>query len=204
MLFYKLCRIFFAFLIKILFRFRIYGRENIPKKRGIIVASNHTSYLDPLFLGVALPRPIHYIVKEDLFKIRLIGGIIKRWGTIPIKRDVADINAIKEAIRLLNEGESIGIFPEGTRNPDGIFLNEEIKGGICLLAYKTGVCVVPAYINGSNKALPRGAKWIRFGCQISVHFGKPIITEATRKPKRMAYALFAQKVADSIRELAKH
>jgi 1-acyl-sn-glycerol-3-phosphate acyltransferase len=158
-------------LSKMFFPFRIFGREKIPSG-NMIIASNHTSNLDPVILGLAFHRHTSYLAKDSLFKNKIFGFILLHVSSaFPIKRNTADIGALKEAIRRLRKGGSLVVFPEGTRKATA----EERKPqeGIGFLAIKSGVPVLPAYISGSDQVLPPGAKWFKRGA-INVVFGEPV------------------------------
>ena len=137
---------------------RFTGQENLPKG-SFILASNHISILDPLILGLSCARKFGYIAKDSLFKNKLFSIVLHLVGTFPIKRDSSDVGAIKEALKRLERGTPIIMFPEGTRNGYARF--KRVHSGVALIAVKSGVPVIPAYIDGSDKVLPPGAKWPR-------------------------------------------
>jgi 1-acyl-sn-glycerol-3-phosphate acyltransferase len=151
--------------------FDIIGRENIPKIGRFIIASNHVSYLDPPFVGVACPRQLNFMAKVDLFR-----GLFFRWmfwnvNMIPVKRNAVDIASVKEALRRLKGGEGLGLFPEGTRSVDGRV--GRAFEGVGFLARKSGAPVVPAYVQGTQKALPKGENKVR-RTHVNVFFGPPV------------------------------
>ena len=144
--------------------------EKVPEKGGVVVASNHASYLDPLILGAVLPRQATFMARDDLFSIPLVGTFVKAFS-FPIRRGSPVPSTIKEAAQRLRRGEVIALFPEGGRSADGGFLNA--KRGVGLIAAMGCSAVVPVYIDGTHKALPVGAKYIR-PAKIRVFFGDPI------------------------------
>jgi len=186
---------FLSFIIfKLLFRIRATGIENIPKIGGFILASNHVSYLDPVAIGVACKRKLNYMAKEELFRNPFSYWFFTRIHVFPVKRDSADLSAIKEAIRRVNRGEPLVLFPEGSRRfDDG---PNQPYGGIGFLAAKLSVPVIPAFIKGTQKALPAGAKFIKL-TNVSVCFGKQISIE-----RRMPYQDIASHIMDSVRHLS--
>ena len=97
-------------------RMRVIGIENVPHEGPLIVACNHVSYVDPVALGVALPRRVWYMAKAELFHIPVLGPTIAALGAYPVDRGKGDVAAIRGSVRVLKEGKAIGIFPEGTRN----------------------------------------------------------------------------------------
>ena len=113
---YQLVSKLFVFPIyKFVFKGHLIGRENIPRKGAFIMVSNHGSLLDPPLLGHALGRNISFMAKAELFKIPLLGSVIKACGAYPVKRGIADKNTIKTACKKLSNDNSIGIFIDGTR-----------------------------------------------------------------------------------------
>lgn len=160
-------------LFKALFRLQVSGLENIPLKGGFILASNHTSYLDPPALAVACPRELCFLAKEELF-IGALGRLITNLNTFPIKGRPGELMSLRRAIKELQAGRALTIFPEGRRTADGR-LGEPMPG-VGLLAAKAGACIVPAFIEGSNRALPIDSKFIRLK-KIKVYFGRAIAPE---------------------------
>ena len=154
---------------KIFFPIRVYGLENIPPQGAFIYASNHISYLDPVVLAISCRRRISFVAKDTLFKNWFLGFILPRLDAFPIKRDSADIGAIKETLRRLKQGRAVLIFPEGTRVQD--LSHHEIQSGIGMIAIKSGVPIIPVLIRGTNKILPSGAKFFRPGI-ITITIGK--------------------------------
>lgn len=159
----------------------------------LIVAANHASYMDPVALGVACPRPISYMAKAELFRMPLLGPIIKRVYAYPVERGqkASTTGAIKKSVQILREGRAIGIFPQGTRVREG---QGESKAGVALLASLADAPVVPAYIWGSQAANRLH--------QIKVIFGDPLHLPADRKATREEIANFTQDVMNAINALA--
>ena len=122
-------------ILKMLYRFRVSGREKIPKSGGLIIAANHISYFDPPVMAAALPRRLTFLAKQELFRFAPFGRYISALGAFPIDRSRGDTGAIRQAVKLLNEGKVLLIFPEGGRNLDG---NAEVKSGVAFLARMTG------------------------------------------------------------------
>ncbi|MDR3279932.1 MAG: 1-acyl-sn-glycerol-3-phosphate acyltransferase [Synergistaceae bacterium] len=156
-------RAFYSF-VKIMFRsfFRLYNRlevrglDNIPRGAAMIVASNHASYIDPPLIGGVFPGRLRYLAKESLFRSPLLGFLIRTLGAVPVTReDSQRAGAVmKILLGLLKSGESVLLFPEGSRSPDGRI--KPLEAGVVYLAVKTGVPVLPVYIGGSFRSWPRG------------------------------------------------
>ena len=150
----------------------IIGIENLPQSGGLIIASNHVSYLDPVVLAASLNRKIYFIAKKEVFKNTFVSFIFKNLNAISVDRGNADILAFKKAINILREEKVLGIFPEGTRSSNGEL--QELKLGAIKIAMKTGVPILPVGIIGTHKIYPRGIKFpILFKHKIIVKYGAP-------------------------------
>ena len=142
-------------LYKILFRLKACGTQNVPEEadgRGVILAPNHASFLDPPILGVTLQRRVTFLAKEYLFKNFFVGTVLRGIGAYPIKSEKDDFRSIRDLIRLLKSGQCVVVFPEGTRSADGRM--KEPESGIGFLAARSAAYVVPVYIRGSYEAFP--------------------------------------------------
>jgi 1-acyl-sn-glycerol-3-phosphate acyltransferase len=163
--FYDVAKVVVSGIFHTIFRVRVIGAEKVPKDGPLIVAANHISNLDPPLLGVALPRPVSYMAKKELFAIPILKAIIPRLNAFPVDREAGGTAAIRASLRLLKEGRAVGIFPEGGRNLTGA--NEE-KAGAAFLAAASGAPVVPAAIVGTRKLRPFGRATVIFGDPIHV------------------------------------
>jgi 1-acyl-sn-glycerol-3-phosphate acyltransferase len=155
------------------FRGEVVGLEHLPTTGGFLVAANHTSFLDPPFIGCQVPRQIAYFARKTLWK----GGFASWWldavGTIPVDRDGGqDVSAIKRVLKALKDERGLILFPEGMRSLDGNL--QPAKAGVGLIACRAQVPVVPARIFGSFEAFGKGAKMPRVGTPVSVVFGAPL------------------------------
>ena len=155
----------------IMFRPRVFGRENVPREGGVLLASNHQSFLDPVLVGIRLPRHTHFMARETLFRSWLAGWVLPRVNAFPIRRGEADKSAIREAIRRVSAGAALVVFPEGTRTRDGSL--GRIRPGIFVIAERAGVPIVPVVIDGAFRAWPRHAKLPR-PHRVQVVYGEPI------------------------------
>ena len=147
---YRLFRFLFLIIIKTFNRFQVIGKENIPLSGPVILVSNHISNWDPMVFGNSIKRQVHFIAKEELFKIPLIKHLMVAWGTIPVKRGRGDRETITKSLEILQQGKIIGVFIEGTRNktnPDQI----KPQPGAAMLAIKSGAAVIPLYLHNTNK-----------------------------------------------------
>jgi 1-acyl-sn-glycerol-3-phosphate acyltransferase len=167
----------------------VFGLANLPKEGGFLLASNHQSHLDPALIPSFTSRRLKFIARDSLFRIPVVGPIIRFGGGIPIKRGKADKGALDEAIQALEEGYGVLIFPQGTRN------GTKIQAGVAFLAAQTGKPVVPLYIDGTDRVLPKGAKFpIRSLVRIII--GKPL-----NSFQGFSYDVTAQKVMDAVNAL---
>ena len=188
---YFISRNILKLLFKIFFRLEIVGAENCPKKGPLIIAPNHASFLDPLIAGFAVPRPVNFMARDSLFRNRIFGKIIGSVNAFPLKRDGADLGAMRAAIDKLCHGKAVLIFPEGTRSRNGELGTP--RAGIGLLAVSSGASVLPCYIKGSMAALPKAAIFPRFK-KITVYVGKPLRFDN----KGSGRDLYAQIAADTM------
>jgi 1-acyl-sn-glycerol-3-phosphate acyltransferase len=171
LLLYRLAWVLLRIMLPVLGRWRVTGHENIPKSRGVIVAPNHISYADPPVVGAALRRHVSFMAKEELFKIPLLGPIIRHVGTFPVKQRSADRAALRHAMKLLEDGRVVCIFPEGMRSPDGTLQKPAL--GIGMVALKTRVPIVPMAIVGTDRLLPAHSVFVRFA-RVRVKIGTPV------------------------------
>jgi 1-acyl-sn-glycerol-3-phosphate acyltransferase len=194
---YSICKTICQVTLRIICHIRIFGHDNIPEEGPVILASNHVSYLDPVLVGLTTKRKVYFMARESLFRIPVFGWIIRHVSAFPIKRDgVSDTSAIKRSLKLLKKGEVVGIFPEGTRSTAGNLL--EAQAGIGMIALKSQAAVIPIFIKGADKALPKGARMIK-PARIEVICGKPIF--APKEKGRRSYTDFSAKIMHSIKSL---
>ncbi len=175
---YRIARAIVWILIRILYTYtggiRFEGRENIPKKGGVLVTPNHISDADPPTVGFALPRPCYFMAKEELFAIRFWGPIIRLLHGFPVKRYSADRAALRYTEERLKEGEVVVVFPEGKMSEDGKL--DELLPGALLVAQRANVPIVPTILFYTDILMPYGElKPRRIGRPIIVRFGKPIM-----------------------------
>ena len=144
--------VWFLYLIisKILFFVRIEGRENIPKDRNCVMMGNHQHIFDPLMLALCVPdREIHFMGKKELWNNKLLGWAFTKVHGFPVDRGNIDMAAIRTAMNVLKEGNTLGIFPEGTRSKSGHML--PLLGGASMLALRSKCDVIPVYIDGNYR-----------------------------------------------------
>ncbi|ORV48592.1 acyl-phosphate glycerol 3-phosphate acyltransferase [Mycolicibacter engbaekii] len=170
--------VFFGPLLAVIGRPKVEGLENIPDDGAAILASNHLAVMDSFFLPLVVRRRITFLAKAEYFTGTGVKGWLTRSfytavGQVPIDRNDADAAraALNTARRILDQGKLLGIYPEGTRSPDGRLYKG--KTGLARLALHTGVPVIPVAMVGTNVVNPPGTSMLRFG-RVTVRFGKPM------------------------------
>jgi 1-acyl-sn-glycerol-3-phosphate acyltransferase len=170
-LLWRLVRVPFWLFCKTWVRLRVVGREHIDSTRGGLFLVNHQSFLDPLFVAVFLGRPVSYLARDNLFRIPVIGWILRKTYVIPISREAARGGSIRLALERLESGFLVGIFPEGTRTSDGKV--GDFRPGFLALARRTQQPIYPVGIVGADRIMPRNSNWIRPG-RVDVVIGAPL------------------------------
>lgn len=186
------CRVFCI----LFFRFRVYGKENVPKKGAFLLVSNHQSYLDPIFCGAFLSRHLHYLARKSLFANRLFAALISSVNAMPVKPGRADLSAMKAVIAKLKQGRGVCLFPEATRTSNGKITS--LKGGVGLLARRAEAPIIPMLIDGAFDCWPRHKKMFSLFKGIVVCYGKAITAEQAR---RMKDKQLADLLTDTLRRM---
>jgi len=177
---YQIVKLFALALARLLFRIEARGTEHIPVSGPVLIAANHLSHLDSPILGAVAPRPLHFLAKAELFSIPLFGRLIAALNARPLRRGGTDPRALRTALRVLEAGQALLVFPEGTRGEEGAL--KEGKAGAGMLALLSGARVVPAYIEGTGRVLPRG-RWLLRPGKVRVSFGLPLAFPGERGPR---------------------
>jgi 1-acyl-sn-glycerol-3-phosphate acyltransferase len=188
--------------LKLKYRLKVAGRKNIPRTGGAVIAANHCSYLDPpVMCAVSSRRIVRFMARDTLFSSRFARWYFTNVRVMPLDRTRGDLGALRKAIATLKEGQVIGLFPEGTRSPDGQM--REAKGGIGFLIAKGDVPVVPLYITGTFQAFPKGSSQFR-PSRITARIGTPITPEEIRAamPEKGDYEAVGALIMRRIRALA--
>jgi 1-acyl-sn-glycerol-3-phosphate acyltransferase len=171
---YSFARALVGGAIRPYYRIKTIGLENFPKNGGVLLCANHIDNLDPPVVGVTANRPVHFMAKEELFSVPLLGKIVPHLNAFPVKRGMSDREALRKGLGILKEGKVLGLFPEGTRSKDG-----ELQKGLAgagFFALRTDALVVPCAIIGPYKAFH----------PLKVVYGKPIPMEELRSTKASA------------------
>ena len=163
---YWVFKAIFIIVLNTLYRVRVEGVKNLPKKTNFIIVSNHASWLDSLFFVALLPKKIYGITARYLYKVAWLRWFLKNIDAIPTQ------NSSETAVSLLKKNEVVGLFPEGGCSRDGKL--RRFRKGTALLALKTGRPIVPCAISGTYKAYPVGAKFPKVFMPVGIKIGKPI------------------------------
>jgi 1-acyl-sn-glycerol-3-phosphate acyltransferase len=179
------------------FDLRVEGLEHLPAVGPYIVAANHHNYLDGIVLGVALPRPVAFLVMPRVWRATPLHPLLHRHlGSIPLNLDGADVGALRGALRALEAGGVVGIFPEGPFSVAGRL--EQGRPGVGLLALRAGVPVVPAGISGTYQALVGRRGYIPRRHPLAVRFGPPRRFSRDGEQARLARGRITQRIMDDI------
>lgn len=174
---------------KIVYRLKIVGTENIPNEQ-VIFCANHRSFIDPPIVKVTCTRDVRFLARESLAKNRFLAFLGWVFDVIYVKKDSKDVGALKGTLSALKKGESIALFPEGTRN--GLAKGESVKGGAAFFAIKSGVKVVPVGISGE----------IRLFHKLTVNYGKPLDFSMYKDPKnKEEVEIVTDKIMEEIKKL---
>ncbi len=170
-MFYAVVRALSLAVLRLAFRFRSVGAGHVPRDGAVLLAANHVSLLDPPVVGAGAPRPLHFMAKAELFRVPLLGSMIRRLNAHPVERDGADAGALRRALQLLQAGHGLVVFPEGTRGTEGTLGRG--RPGAGMLAALSEAPVVPVYVQGTGRVLPRGASRPALA-RITVRYGAPL------------------------------
>lgn len=190
-----LCITIVTIFVKLFYRHKVYGEENIPEGAAII-APNHASYLDPPLVGISSPHHvIHFLGRASLFESKFWGWLIRRLHTHPIKRGQENVAAFKLSLQLLGEGKKIVIFPEGERTYDGKL--QHGQQGVGMLVMRAGCQVVPVYVHGTFDIWPRKQSKPSLKGRTACVYGKPLDFSQLEAPSKKE---LQQKIVDQIME----
>ncbi len=181
------------------FRWSVFNPERVPQTGGVILASNHASFLDPPLVGSGLKRDINYLARESLFRFPGIGALLRSWNSVPVDREGGGAAGLREILNRLLAGGGIILFPEGTRTTDGKL--QPARSGIGLTVIKSNVPVVPVRTFGTFEAFGRNHKFPR-PKKVSVKYGEPMRFEKLRAEAKVCskprLKEIYQEVADEI------
>jgi 1-acyl-sn-glycerol-3-phosphate acyltransferase len=188
-----------AFLFDLFGDLESHGTEHIPRKGGILLLSNHVSFLDPAIIATVATREVHFMARDNIF-IPGLRRFLRRFNVFPVRRGAADRAALQHAVGLLENGEVVLIFPEGTRSFDGNL--GQARHGASFIAYAADVPTIPVFLKGPERMMPRHSKFIH-PAKLSATFGPPIDFTDIRNisNKREMYRRTGEQIMRSIADL---
>lgn len=202
---YRIGKLTVGNLLRLGWRLTVEGIDRVPAGGGAILACNHLSVADQLFLAAVVPRQVHFWAKAEYFHLRgvrgaLVGAAVRGMGAIPVHRDGgrAALHALDAAIPVLRHGALVGVFPEGTRSPDGRLYRG--RSGPARLAVAAGVPVVPVGFGGTDLVQPIGRRLPRPALPVTIRFGDPLPVDGRGVDMRSLRA-FTDEVMQAIRAL---
>ncbi len=173
-------------------RLRVYGKERVPLEGGIVVASNHFSWLDPAVLGYASPRVLYYMAKIEAHRLPGLGTFIRAFGCFPVRRGESDRDAVRLMRTIVAEGHALGLFAEGSRQRSGV--PGHVQPGAAMVALQEGAPILPVAIHGTQTWRPGGFQ------PVSIAWGEPMILDGLPKGGK-GYKEASVLVQDEIRRL---
>ena len=177
---------------KIVYRFEVIGKENIPKDGPVIICGNHRSFLDPPLMEVTTGRYTRFLAKEELTKNKFLAFLGYVFDAILVKRDSKEVVALKESLKTLKNGDCLAPFPEGTRN--GIAKGEKVKDGAAFFAVRSGAPVIPCGIKGGEKG----------NRKVTITYGRPLdFSEFKGSKDKEVLDKVTEEIMTNILELAK-
>ncbi|NMB45696.1 MAG: 1-acyl-sn-glycerol-3-phosphate acyltransferase [Firmicutes bacterium] len=175
-------------LVPLIFRVRIEGNLHIPREGAVVLAANHRSLWDPVFVTLASRRPVHFMAKEELFRVPVLGFLLPYLNAFPVRRGQSDRKAIRQALSVLNDGSVLGIFVEGTRNKDQTSNVLPLKHGAAMLASRSEASIVPVAIQ-------------RIKRRITIKVGQPLIPHWQFEERRARYEMISQNLQDVLSQM---
>jgi 1-acyl-sn-glycerol-3-phosphate acyltransferase len=178
--------------VKIVAPLRVYGAERVPRAGGLVVASNHFSWIDPPALGAASPRTLYMMAKVEAHRVPGLGQLMRSFGAFPVRRGESDREAVRMMRQIVREGNALGMFAEGTRQRSGV--PGPVQPGAAMVALNEDVPLIPVAIHGSER-------W-RLGnfAPVSIAWGEPITFEGLPRGGK-GYREASKEVDRKIREL---
>ena len=200
---YWIVKIILTPILRIVYRVRIEGREHLPRHGAVILASNHRSFLDSIFIPMVVRRRVTFVAKAEYFDDPKTAWFFRAVGQIPIRREggTASEGALAAATDVLRDGGVFGIYPEGTRTRDGLL--HKGKTGVARLALSTGAPIVPVGLIGTDECQPTDAKLPRLFRKVTIRFGAPLPMEhyVGREQDRLVLRQITDELMFEIREL---
>ncbi|HUE76221.1 MAG TPA: lysophospholipid acyltransferase family protein, partial [Chloroflexota bacterium] len=150
--FYRVANVIIVLLLRVITRYEVIGRGNIPNEGPFVVVANHTHLIDPPILGASLPRKVIFMAKVEAFRAPIVGLLVRAYEAFPVRRGQPDRNALRMSHQVLESGLGLAMFPEGTRSRDGAL--RQAFPGAALVAARSRVPVIPVSIDGTDRIFP--------------------------------------------------
>lgn len=195
-LFYRTTHVVLGPLWRCMYRMKVRGVEHFPLTGPVLVVCNHRAMTDPFFLGINVPRQIHYMAKYELWKFKPLGWAMEGFGTFPVVRGEPDRSAVKRAVEILAEGGVLGLFPEG-----GVRSGSQlapIRSGVSLFSMREGVITVPAALRGTDRAFRHGIPRLP---HVELVFGPHIELPDARLPRSERGRIITERVTEAVNAL---
>lgn len=197
--FYVFAWLMIAPTFRLLFRMRVVGREHMPVDGAVVLASNHVSNIDPVFLGVAAPRQVRFMAKSELWSFGPLRRLVEGLGAFPVRRGQADRDAIRSAVSYLDQRAVVGIFPEGRRQKSGTLGTPQ--PGFAMLALRDGVKTIPVAISGTDRILRGGIPRLP---RVTVTFGPPLDVSVGELPRGERHAEIGRRLMAALGHMLGH
>ncbi len=201
---YRVLKVILTPILRGLYGVKREGLETFPMEGPVIVVANHVSFLDSFWIPLSVPRRMVYLAKSEYFESRRTRWFFRALGMIPVKRDVKEKTeaALQAGIEVLEQGGVIGLYPEGTRSPDGRLYRG--RTGVARLALRSGAPVVPVGLVGSREVMPKSAKFPKPWGKVRVRFGPPLNFEryAERSEDRFVLRTITDEIMYEIMSLS--
>lgn len=199
MSFYTFAKWLVSPIYRTIFRMRVEGVENVPLEEGVILCANHSSGHDPVLIGVAAPRPISFMAKEELFRNPFLRVLIRALGGFPVKRGRPDRAALRKALQVLESGGCFGVFPEGTRVRDAE--PGKAQPGTAYLALKSGAMVIPVGVSSSYRLFRPTV--VRFGqaVDLSAYKAEKLTSEVLQEAGEAIMAAIRNQLDTTVRKV---
>ena len=166
---YSLARVLLMGTLALLYRVKVQGAENVPEEGSVVLASNHISNIDPVFVGMACRRQVRFMAKVELWKFAPLGWLLQALGAFPVRRGEADREAVRVGLNVVSQGAVLGIFPEGHRQRSGILAQPQ--SGVGMFSLREGVSTVPVVVTNTNHIIRNGRPGFP---RVTVTFGPPL------------------------------
>jgi 1-acyl-sn-glycerol-3-phosphate acyltransferase len=200
--FYRFLQFILQIFFRIIYRVEEKGREKIPREGGLILCSNHLSYIDPIIIDVFFPRCVFFMAKAEVFENSFLASLSKFFNAFPVNRNTFDRKTLRNSLDIINGGEVVGVFPQGTRYPDGAI--GEGKKGVGMISVMGNCPITPMVLSGTNKIVQKPRKRIFFP-KVRINYGDAIDVKQVKEEysSKEAIEIIVDRTMSSLRDLYK-